>query len=271
MRTIGLLLLTAATLAAAEDRKVIPIGVDEKLGETIPLDLPLIDEEGSELKLGDLFDKPVVLTLIYLRCPSICSPLINGLADTVDELKEMRPPKDYRLITVSFDNTDLNKLDNARKGLLSRMATKPSLDAWRFLTGPQESIDRLTDAVGFRYKKEGQDFIHPGTVIFLSKDGKIVRYLAGVSTRSGKDDDFAFLPSDMKFALMDASEGIYHEFIPQIVRTCYTFDPASRRYVFNVNKLILFGTLFLAGIFLAILLLKKPKKAPVTPEPEEAP
>ena len=91
-----------ASLEYANDQS---IGIDEKLGETIPLDLIFTNEAGEEVTLDQLIDKPTILTLIYLRCPSICSPLINEVARNVEEV-DLEPGVDYELLTVSFDVTD---------------------------------------------------------------------------------------------------------------------------------------------------------------------
>ena len=227
------------------------IGIDEKLGETIPLDLVFTNEAGEEVTLDQLIDKPTILTLIYLRCPSICSPLINEVAATVDAV-DLVPGEDYELLTVSFDITDDEKLvSNAKKSLLERMKREIPEDSWHFLTGTEDSISRLTDSVGFRFRREKSDFVHAGTVIFLSPQGKIVRYLSGLS----------ILPADMKMALLDASIGKERTLMQRVQRLCYSYDSGSQSYALKVNRIILLVTLPGIGLFLAFLLVKRKKPA----------
>jgi protein SCO1/2 len=222
------------------------VGVEEKLGEVIPLDLAFKDEAGNPVTLGEFITKPTVLTLVYFRCPSICSPLMHEVAATVDKLDQV-PGIDFNLLTVSFDDRegpDLARI--AKANLLDEMEKKIDPGSWRFLTGDAENIAPLTDSVGFRFKRDKEDYLHPATVIFLSPEGKIVRYLGGLK----------LLPADMKMAIIDAAEGTPRSIMQKIQRLCFSFDPEGRTYVLQVNRIVLFATLFLLGVFLVFLLVK---------------
>ncbi|MEW6074033.1 MAG: SCO family protein [Planctomycetota bacterium] len=223
------------------------IGIEEKLGKTIPLDLTFRDESGAPVALRDLIDRPILLTLVYLRCPSICSPLLHEVARNVDAV-DLVPGVDFRILTISFDVTDDAGLaSTARTRLLAEMEREVPLDAWRFLTGEPDQIARLTDAVGFRFRRENQDFAHAGTVIFLSPKGRIVRYLSGLS----------ILPADVKMAVIDAAEGRPRPVMQRLQRLCFAFDPEGKTYVLQVDRIVLAVTLPLIGAFLGFLLLKK--------------
>ena len=95
----------ALALSARAQTPDLAVGIDEHLGAQVPLDVVLRDEQGHDVKLGDLVDKPTVLTLNYFRCAGICSPLLNGIVDVVGK-SDMAPGRDYQVITVSFDPTD---------------------------------------------------------------------------------------------------------------------------------------------------------------------
>jgi protein SCO1/2 len=231
----------------AADEKV---GVEEKLGETIPLDLEFRDEEGKTVEIGQLLRRPTVLTLVYFRCPSICAPLMHEVASNVDKI-DLVPGVDYDLVTVSFDDRETPELARtAKKNLLDEMETKVPPDSWRFLTGEADDIARLADAVGFRFKRDKQDFVHAATVIFLTKDGKIVRYLGGLK----------LLPADLELAILDAARGTPRTLMQRIQQLCYAFDPAGKTYVLQVNRIILAVSLGGLGIFLAFLLLFRRKR-----------
>jgi len=230
--------------------EIAEIGIDEHLGETIPLDkLSFTGEDGRPVDLQSLFDLPVALILVYFRCPGICTPLLQEMAHNVD-LSKLQPGEDYRILTVSFDPTDTPDLaKNKRDNLLATLEHKQvPPEGWRFLTGTPETIRELTDAVGFRYTKNenGVDFVHAASVIFLSKEGKIVRYLNGVR----------FNPADLEMALVDASEGRARSFMQRMQRLCYSYDPAGRAYVLKVNRIILGVTLLFAGLFGVFLVSK---------------
>ena len=238
------------------------IGIDERLGETIPLDLTFHDEEGEPVRLRDLVTKPTILTLVYFRCPSICSPLMNELARTVDKLEGLEPGRDFDLITISFDSTEGPDLAAVGKdNLLGRMEKEVPEEAWRFLTGDKDNITAITRAAGFRYRKEKQDFVHAATVIFVTNEGKIVRYLGGLK----------LLPADVKLALLDAAEGTPRTLMQRIQKICYAYDPVGKTYVLQINRIILFFTLAVLAVFLAFLLLRRKRPAPAParePSPE---
>jgi protein SCO1/2 len=227
----------------------LPPQVVEKLGATIPLDLTFNDELGRPVTLRALFDKPTILTLVYLRCPNICSPLLHELARVVDA-GELRPGPDYRLVTVSFDPRETPELARtARDNLLASLQRPIPPDAWRFLTGDPNTINQLAAAVGFQFKRDQEDYVHPTVVMFLARDGKIVRYLFGLE----------LLPANLKMALIDASQGRPRSFMHQIQRLCFTYDPARNTYIFKINRLILAATALFVIFFLLFLLLRRRK------------
>jgi protein SCO1/2 len=181
----------------AEDEPKSPIGVDEKLGEKIPLDLTFMDEYGKPVILRSLFTKPTLLTLVYYRCPGICSPLLSGVSDVVDKM-DMEPGRDYNIVTISFSpREDYIMASDKKKNYLGTMKKKIPQDGWHFLTGDSVSIAKITDAVGFRYQVQGVDYMHGAVITAISSNGMIARYLYGTD----------FLPLDVKLALTEASEG----------------------------------------------------------------
>jgi protein SCO1/2 len=243
----------AASTAVAQGP--IEVGIEERLGEILPLDtFTFADEEGNPIVLKDLFDRPVVLTLVYLRCPSICTPLLQELSRNVNNC-DLTPGEDYRMVTISFDPTetpDLAKLKKANfLATLDKKDVSPS--DWRWLTGNEENIKRITEQVGFHYIKDKNkvDYVHAATVIFLSAEGKIVRYLNGIQ----------FNPADLKMAVIDATQGRARSFMRRVQALCYTYDPASRGYVLQLNRIILGITVIFVMGFGAFLLLKKRRRS----------
>ncbi|MFC2171587.1 SCO family protein [Acidobacteriota bacterium] len=247
-----LFLCAASIPSSAQSEKADLI---ENPGAQIPLDLSFTGMDGKKVTLKEIIDRPTVLTLVYYRCPSICSPLLYEVAENVDEC-DLEPGKDYRLLTISFDyreGADLAKI--AHGEMLNRMDKKIPPDSWQFYTGDKESIKKLTDSVGFHFTftKDKEDYIHPATVIFLSEEGKITRYLNGLK----------FLPADMKMALIDASEGRISNVMSKLQRFCYTYDPEGRTYVIKINRIILLGTLFFVAVFGIFLVVRgKVKRKP---------
>lgn len=218
--------------------------VEEHLGNNIPLDLMFLNENGDSVKLGDLIKKPTILSLVYFRCPGICSPLLSGLVEVVEKIDE-KPGEDYQLLTISFDPTDNPAMAVKKKNnyLKSFNIDFPE-EQWHFLTGDSAAIYAITKAVGFKYKQTGDDFVHPGLVTMLGADGKITRYLFGIS----------FLPFDVKMALLEAAQGRTGPTINKVLLYCFSYDPTGKQYAFNFLKVTGTIIIFLVLIFVVFLI-----------------
>ena len=227
------------------------VGVDEHLGATVPLDTRFNDEDGRPVALGELIDKPVILTLNFFRCSGICTPLLNGLVDGLNELK-LEAGKDYQVITVSFDpNDDPMMAQMKRRNYLAQLRRPFPAQAWRFLTGHDPAIHRLTEAVGFKFKPAGTQFVHPGVIVILSPTGRVTRYMYGI----------AFPPLDLQMALTEATRGQARPSVIKALQFCYDYDPAGRTFIFRLNRLVGAGMLVLVLGLVAFLSLR-PRKSP---------
>lgn len=244
----------AGSLSSAFPQRVKPeteIGIDEHLGEFVPQNITLTDENDEEVELAVLLTSPVILNLVYYRCPGICSPLMSGIAEVVSKL-DLEPGVDYSILTVSFDPTESPSLAaDKKKNYLNAVAEGFPPEAWRFMTADSADIARLTEAVGFRYRKEGKEFLHTAALIVLSPEGKIARYVYGVT----------FLPFEVKMALLEASEGRVGPTVSRVLLYCFSYDPEGRTYVFNILKVSATVILFFAAAFIAFLTLGGRKKS----------
>lgn len=259
---LAILGVAASVYPALAAEGPLAIGIDEHLGAMLPLDeIVLTDEEGARVLLRALMaEKPTILSLMYYRCPGLCTPLLGGVIDLVDAMR-LRPGKDYQLLTVSFaseEGPDLarEKRMNAFKAL--RQPIPP--EGWRFLTGDGENIARLTQAVGFGFEKKGEDYLHTATLIALSPEGKVARYLYAGARESMKVKKMYFLSRDVELALLEAADGRVGPTVTRILRYCFSYDPEGKTYVFKVTQ-VAGGiiTAFGLGFFLWISFGKKKK------------
>lgn len=226
------------------------LGIDQKLGQSVPLDLTFNDERGNSVPLRQLIHTPTILALVYLHCPNVCSLLLQNVADVLNKLPA-EPGKEYMALAVSFDDREKPPFALQRKKAYLEMIEIPfPEDAWRFLTGDQENIHKLADAVGFHFKRVGEDFEHPVALIILAPDGKIVRYMYGTDP----------LPFDLKLALVEASQGKVGPAISKIARFCFSYDPKGKKLVFNLLKVTGTVTLLFASSFIVFLLFKGRKR-----------
>jgi protein SCO1/2 len=222
------------------------IGWDQKLGEAIPLDLPFKDETGRDVKLGDYFGKkPVVLSLVYYQCPMLCTLSLNGLAGALEVLSFV-PGQEFEVVTVSFDPREGPVLAAAKKKTyMARYKRSEAERGWHFLTGPKESIDALTRAVGLRYAwdEDTKQFAHPAGMLVATPEGRISHYLFGVE----------YSPKDLRLALVDAAGGRIGNAVDQVLLFCYQYDPKTGRYsasILNLLRLAALATLVALGGFI---------------------
>ncbi len=228
------------------------IGIDEKLGRILPPDLTFVTSENDTVTLGELINEPVLLAPVYYECPGLCNPLQSELAWIIDKL-DLIPGKDYKIISLSFNYRETPSLAAKwKKNFLQSMKKKINENDWLFLTGDSSNVYSFTDTIGFYFKKnnEGQ-FIHPSVLIAISPEGKITRYILGPT----------FNPFDIKMALIEAKANKTAPTVAKVLEFCYSYDPESKKYTFNLLRIV--GLIMLSGIgiFIAILLLRnKPKK-----------
>ena len=226
------------------------VGLDERLGAKIPLDITFRDETGRPVRLAYLVAGPTIILPVYYGCTNVCNFLQGGLATVLPAVKGT-PGEAYRVLSVSIDETETPALAAKYKKMYLTSMHAPFPDkGWRFLTGDAQSIRRLTDAAGYRFQRRGHDFIHPVASFVIAGDGTIVRYLYGTT----------FLPKDLTLALLEAREGKVGVTIRKVVGFCFSFDPAGKTYVFNLLRVSASVVILSVGSFLAFLILSGRKR-----------
>lgn len=221
------------------------VGLTERLGDYLPLDLTFYDEQGNEVKLGDLIQAPTIIAPVYYQCPNVCNFLQEGLAASLPNVR-LTPGVQYQVLSISFDETETPAWARNIKNIhMKAMKNAFPEDAWRFLTGDMDNIRRFTEAIGYGFERRGRDFLHPVAVVVVAPDGKIVRYLYG--TR--------FLPMNLTLALMEGAEGRVGTTVKKMLEFCFSYDAHQQTYVFNLLRVSATVVILTAAAFLAFLLL----------------
>lgn len=249
---IMLLLLFFAPAYSSSPPDQIPKRVElvEQLGKKIPLDLVFKDSTGADVRLDQLVDRPTLIVPVYYDCRSVCNFMLGGLSQVLPELK-LTAGEDYRVIAFSFDPEETVELaKHNKKTYLTAIQAPYPAEAWHFLTGTQKNILQLTDAAGYYFAKEGEEFLHPVAAFVVTSDGTIARYLIGQR----------FMPLDLSMALFEASEGRIGTPIRKALEFCFSYDPEGRRYVFNLLRVSGTVILLTLGSFLLFLILSGRKK-----------
>ncbi|MGH9404755.1 MAG: SCO family protein [Terriglobia bacterium] len=213
------------------------VGIDQRLNQQVPLDLPFEDEHGKTVRLGDYFGKnPVVLSLVYFDCPNLCTMVEDNLLQSL-RLLHFTVGKQFDVVTVSFDPKDTMEMANNKwriyAGLYGR---KGSAAGWHFLTGNETSIAALTNAIGYHYRYDPTThlYAHAVGIVVLTPKGKISRYFYGLQYPAG----------DLRLALVQASNDKIGSPVDRLILYCCSYDPATGRYDWIVYRVLMLGGIF---------------------------
>lgn len=204
------------------------VEMEYHLGDQVSPDLVFTDSNGQRVRLGDYFDgeRPIILQLGYYQCPMLCGLVFKGVHTAVGEM-DWVPGDQYQIITVSIDPAEQPSLAKRKKETFARDLKNNSgksgtEQGWHFLVGESHMIKGLADQVGFGFKwvRDQQQFAHPAVIMILSPDGKITRYLSGVT----------YDAQTLRLSLVEASEGKVGSLMDQFLLTCLHYDPALGTY-----------------------------------------
>ncbi len=208
------------------------VGIEEKTGQHINLNLMVTDESGKQVALSSFFHahKPVIMSPVYFSCPGLCNFHLNGLTDVLKSV-DWSPSKNFEIVAFSFDpkenaETALKKKENYLK-LYGRGGTE---NGWHFVTADQATINEFTKSVGFKFKWNEQvsEWAHASAAIVVSPEGTISRYLHGIQ----------FEPRDVKLALNEAAGGKVGNIIDSVMLYCFKYDTHQSKYGLQVFSLM---------------------------------
>jgi protein SCO1/2 len=225
------------------------VGIEQHLNAQVPANLAFVDDAGRSVKLGDYFGKkPLLLNLVYYNCTMLCGEALSGLTGSMKMVK-FNVGDEFDVLTVSFDPNETPAIAAAKKqDYLKRYGRSGAAEGWHFLTGPAESINALTNAVGFQYQYDPRinQYAHATALVVLTPQGRISRYFYGVD----------YPPKDLRMGLVEASQGKIGNAVDAVLLYCYHYDPATGKYGAIVNNILRLGagiTILLLGGLLFIL------------------
>ena len=228
------------------------VKIEQRLNEQVPLDLKFKDDTGREVTLREYFGKgkPVVLSLVFYKCPSVCDTILTGVLGSIRSLK-FDVGQEYEVLTVSFDPRETPEMAAEKKQNFVARYNRPGAErGWHFLVGDQENITRLTEAVGFHYSydEKTNQFAHAAGIMILTPEGRLSRYFYGLE----------YFPNDMRFGLMEASDNKIGSIAEKLLLYCYHYDPATGRYGPAVMRIMrLGGVATVLGVGALLLILRR--------------
>ncbi len=225
------------------------VGIEQRLDAQVPPGLIFRDDTGKTVKLGDYFGhKPLILNLVYYNCTMLCGEALAGLASAM-RLVKFDVGDQFDVVTVSFDPRETPEMAAAKKkDYVGRYGRPNAAAGWHFLTGQPESINALTEAVGFQYQYDARtnQYAHATAIMVLTPQGRISRYFYGVD----------FPPKDLRMGLVEASQGKIGNAVDAVLLYCYHYDPETGKYgamVANILRLAAAATILLLGGLIFIL------------------
>jgi len=229
------------------------VGIDQRLNQQLPLNLTFTDDSGRQVQLASYFgNRPVILALVYYRCPMLCSEELDGLTGALQMVRFV-PGKDFNVVVISIDPSEGTDLAAAKKrSYLKRYGHPETANGWHFLTGTQQNIDALTQAVGFRYVKlkvsgsNQLEYAHASGIQIVTPTGKLAQYYMGVE----------YSPKDMLLGLDEASSNRIGSPVDNILTYCYHYDPKTNTHSLIVSRVVQLGgllTVILLGGFMLVM------------------
>lgn len=224
------------------------VGIDQRLGASVPLTAQFTDESGQAVTLDQYFHhrRPVLLALVYYDCPMLCNQVLNGMTGALRVLR-FSAGQEFDVLAVSFDPREGPQLAAEKRALyLKRYGREGSVPGWHFLTGKPQAIKALTEAVGFRYlwDEQTKQFAHASGLVLLTPEGKVAQYYYGIE----------YSPKDMRLGMIEASQEKIGNVADQLLLYCYHYDPMTGRYGARIMTILRAGaiaTLVILGSFIA--------------------
>ena len=234
-------------------------GVEQRLGQTLPMNAVYTDEAGHTAALSTYFSgKPVALALVYYRCAMLCPQVLHGLAAGLKQTT-LEAGKDYDVLVFSIAPTDtpgdaaMQKSDFLRD--LGAGAAAGS--AVHFLTAKGPGIDAIAGATGFHYVLvPGPDgkldqYAHSSVVMFATPEGRLSKYLSGID----------YPPRDLRLALLGASAHKISNPVDLLILYCCSYNPVVGRYSVSVLRVLGIAGMIAVAMMVGMLIMltRKPR------------
>ncbi len=253
---------------ASDEAVLNQVSFDQNLDSQMPLDVPMIDEQGRRVTLGQyLGQKPAILVFTYYNCPNLCPIILHGLSESLRTM-QVEVGKEFDVVVASIDPRETPEQSTAAKAaIIASYGRWGSQDGWHFLTAPEASIVQLADTAGFHYVYDpvSDQYAHPAGILVMTPGGRISKYLYGLE----------FSPRDLKLALVDASSGKIGTAVDQLLLRCFHYDPTRGKYTVAIREILKYAallTVFGVGAMVLVLSRSKPRQSepPILPAEEQA-
>ena len=225
----------APLTAETQPQELAGVGIDEKLGQSLDMNLMFKDEQGRLVSLGSFFAAgvPVIISPVYFSCPGLCNFHLNGFTDGLRGL-DWNVGDHFKMLSISFDARETPELATKKKETYMKLYGRPGAEnSWHFLTADQATITAFMSSIGFKYhwNEKANDWAHASAAIVASPNGTITRYLPGI----------VFDSKDIKLAVVESGKGQVGTFVDQLVLYCFHYNPTQSKYTLAAFQIMKVG------------------------------
>ncbi|NBC82785.1 MAG: hypothetical protein GVY19_05330 [Bacteroidetes bacterium] len=225
-------------------------GIVEKQGVYLPGDVYVFRQEGEKFPLKSYIDKPTLITFSYFHCPGLCPDLHEGIAEIIQKTDSVIGI-DYQIISISIDTTDLIEYGMEMKDSLIKKYDIPEAgEEWQVFLIDQRSLMALTESVGYSFRTDQNDIIHPVVSIMVSPEGMVSQYFYGTW----------FLPWHFQQAIQIAGNEETAASRIKTVKYCYNFEPEENTIVRQIAVFSGISMLLMVILFYVYLMATRRKK-----------
>jgi len=244
-------LLAAATapLARADDLARRAYEVSQAAIGTRVGDHRLTDMNGRPLRLGEITDRPLVISLVYTSCGTVCPVVSDHLRDVVLDARRALGSESFNVLTFGFDARNDSPAKLRGFAVSHRIGDVPR---WWVASADPATTAVLLRELGFSYEDIAGGFRHVTQTTVLKPGGEVYRQVYG------QDFPAPALIEPLKALVLGGSTLAAQpaELWKRLTFLCTTYDPATGAYRFDYG--IFFGIFFgaLSLLLMALVILR---------------
>lgn len=206
----------------------------------------LADMNGAPLALRGYRGKPLVISLVYTACSSVCPPTTQHVIGAVNEAGRMMGLDRFNVLTIGFDAR------NDTPARLTQFASTQGIKSpnWQVASADPATIEALLGELGFSYRAVAGGFDHLTQTTIIDREGRIYRHVYG------EDFPLQMFMEPLKDVIYGTATAFsFSGIMDRIKYVCTAYDPGAGRYridyglVFG-SVIAAFSLLFMGGLIL---------------------
>ncbi len=206
-------------------------------------ELTLSDSNGSPFALADLRGKPVIISMIFTSCHHVCPAITRHLATAVRAARDALGEDSFQVLTIGFDTP------NDTPTAMASFARQQKIHDtdWWFLSAGGDTMQQLTNNLGFSYFPTPRGFDHVNQLTLIDREGIIYSQVYGA------DFELPAMVEPLKELVLNRPQPGSHfsaSLVDRVKLFCTVYDPSTGRYRFDYS---LFVQIAVGGIFLLLL------------------